>query len=130
MSKSVIAGILGIISCAFGILGTVMMFAVIPLIESVPYGDFGYGYEYGDMMGMVTGLYYGIGIVLAIISAVAVVGTIFAFKKSIWGLALAGMIAGAILFFPTGVASVILIALGKGEFVKLSPADEYYTGLR
>lgn len=56
------------------------------------------------------------GIISAITGIVAIVGGIFALRKKMWGLALAGAIAGTVAFFPCGIPAVIFVALGQDDF--------------
>ncbi len=64
----------------------------------------------------VTIFYLAMGAGLVILGVLAIVGGVFALKKSHWGLALAGAIASAIAFYPTGVATVIVMAMAEPEF--------------
>ena len=56
------------------------------------------------------------GCTVAIIGILAIVGGIYALRRKIWGLALAGSIAA---FFPSwilGLTAIVLTALSKNEF--------------
>lgn len=64
-------------------------------------------------------------VAVVIISAiVAIVGGIFALKRRIWGLAIAGSICAIFSFIaipfllnvPLAIASIVLVVLGRGEF--------------
>jgi len=66
-----------------------------------------------------------VGLAIVMISAiVAMVGGVFALKRKVWGLALAGSICAIfsiiliplLVNVPLGIAAIVLIALGKGEF--------------
>ena len=119
-NKGQIAGILSIVSGAFGLL-----YAALIIILAVVFGvlmqtsletdtTIPYGFE---SMGTMFGLIYGImGIGMALIAILGIVGGAYSIKKKYWGLGLAGAIAGAITFFPCGIAAIIVIALGKEEF--------------
>jgi hypothetical protein len=112
-NKSQVAGILSIISGAFGILGMAWMLIVIRVVKAVveldptvPYGFF----------RIMTLFYLGIGVVLTIIGILGIVGGVVALKRKCWGLALAGAIASIFTFFPCGVAAVVIISMAKPEF--------------
>ena len=51
-----------------------------------------------------------------VLGALAITGGVFALKKKYWAIAIAGAVAGTLLFFPCGIAGTILISLGKLEF--------------
>lgn len=58
-----------------------------------------------------------IAIPIIILGIVAIVGGIYALKRKVWGLALAGCICS--LFCPgfiLGILAIIFVAMGKGEF--------------
>jgi hypothetical protein len=121
-NKSQVAGILSIISGVFAVLGAGWLFVAIfffrfllnqtiPLDEQMPQAVF-----------TIMAAFYGIiGFVLFLIGALAIGGGIFALRRKNWGLALAGAITATIAFFPTGIAAVILIAIGQQEFAPTRP---------
>ena len=54
---------------------------------------------------------------LIIFGVIAIVGGIYALKRRVWGLALAGSICALIgPWFILGILAIIFVALGKGEF--------------
>ena len=59
-----------------------------------------------------------IGVLLLVIGVVAIIGGVFAIRRKVWGLALAGAICA--LFPPhvavLGILAIIFVALSKGEF--------------
>jgi hypothetical protein len=57
-----------------------------------------------------------VGLFYALAGALAITGGIFALKTKRWAVALAGAIAGALLFFPCGIAGTILISMGRCQF--------------
>jgi hypothetical protein len=74
-------------------------------------------------LGGIIGAFFGIvwpsvfGAPLIILGIIAVVGGIYALKRKIWGLALAGSICALIdPWFILGVLAIIFVSLGKGEF--------------
>lgn len=102
--KPTTAGILSIIAGAIQVIGGLVVTAIggaAGALESVP--------------GM--GVLAVIGIPLIIIGIVAIVGGVYALKRKIWGLALAGAICAVIgPWGILGVLAIIFVAMGKGEF--------------
>jgi hypothetical protein len=77
----------------------------------------------GVLTFFVAGLGALIGAPLIILSIVAIVGGVFAIRKRVWGLALAGAICGFIVGLPfiapailLGIPAIVFTALGKGQF--------------
>ena len=106
--KPTTAGILSIIAGAISVIVGLVVAAV--------------GTAVGGLAGMF-GL-IGLGAVIAAIAAVpvilgivAIVGGIYALRRKVWGLALAGSICS--LFGPwiiLGILAIIFVSMGKGEF--------------
>lgn len=65
---------------------------------------------------MVTTIFAAIAIPLIIIGIVAIVGGIYALRRRIWGLALAGAICALIGPWFLGIPAIIFVILGKNEF--------------
>lgn len=91
--------------------------------------------RFGMMRGLYTmGGYTRFGpleVVLIILGVVAIVGGVFALRRRIWGLALAGAICA--LFPPRiivlGILSVIFIVLSKREFAQSSSSHDASSSL-
>jgi hypothetical protein len=99
--KPTVAGVLAIIAGALQVIFG-MVFAI------------GVGVGAG-MVGM--GWLSAIFVPLIIFGIIAIVGGIYALKRNIWGLALAGSICALIgPWFILGLLAIIFVALGKGEF--------------
>jgi hypothetical protein len=65
----------------------------------------------------VIGIIYGaIGLFIALVGVLAIVGGAFALKRKHWGWALAGAIGGNLVFGLCGIPALIFICLGKEEF--------------
>ena len=95
--KPTTAGILTIIG---GIIGIVIGAVVTGLGET-----FGLG-----------GLIEGIGGGVIGLGIVALIGGIFALRRRMWGLALAGSILAIICALPLGILAVIFLSMGRREF--------------
>jgi hypothetical protein len=58
-----------------------------------------------------------IGVPLIVFGIVAIIGGIYALRREVWGLALAGSICALIgPWFILGVLAIVFVSLGKGEF--------------
>jgi len=109
--KPMVAGILTIIAGSLGLL--------IGIGLAVGFGLM------GIMIGMIPGFPGGllalIGIPGIILSIVAIVGGIYALRRRLWGLALAGAICALLFTLPflgwiLAVLAIIFVSLAKGEF--------------
>jgi len=80
----------------------------------------------GIMIGMIQG-FPGSGLLVLIavpgiiLSIVAIVGGIYALRRRLWGLALAGAICSLLFTIPflgwiLAILAIIFVSLGKGEF--------------
>lgn len=99
--KPTVAGILSIIAGAIQLIWGIAVAAV---------GGIG-----GALVGM--GWLSAIGAPLIILGIIAIVGGIYALKRRIWGLALAGAICALVgPQFLLGIAAIVFVALGKNEF--------------
>ncbi len=102
-AKPVIAGIINIVIGACALLGLSVLGIIILVIGSltVPF------------LGFVVML---IGVPLVAGAVLALVGGIYAVQRKMWGWALAGSIATALMSNVLGVVSVVLVAMSKPEF--------------
>jgi hypothetical protein len=121
-----VGGILSIVAGAFGVFWFIMaiLFIVITVAaNSFPDGFYDYGYA-GALPVVIFVFYIIWGLIMTLFGALAIVGGIFALRRKVWGLALAGAIAGALVFFPCGIVAIIFTALGKPEFdIKPGPGS-------
>lgn len=118
-NKHTIAGILSIISGAFGIIGGIGMAAfMVFLFRTI--GELPAGRSSAPMPANVIGIieivYSAFGVAFALVGVLALIGGIFALKKKRWGFALTGAVAASITFYPAGIVAVILTCLGRQEF--------------
>ena len=100
--KPTTAGILTIVAGALNVIAGIVVVAL------------------GETIGMWAG-FWGLGAIgapLIILGIVAIAGGVFALRRRIWGLALAGAICA--LFPPPiivlGILSIIFVAMGRREF--------------
>ena len=115
--KPIVAGILNIIVGTFNLLGMLIIIVVLAAIGS---GLLALSSVMNLMpiwlAGIAQGLLVIIAILLAIFSAVPLVGGIYAVQRKNWGLALAGSIVAILSSIPLGIASTVLVVLAKNEF--------------
>jgi hypothetical protein len=98
--KPTVAGILAIIAGAI----QVIVGIVIAAVGSI-------GWFFG------VGWFSAFGAPLIILGIIAIIGGIYALRRQIWGLALAGSICALIgPWFILGVLAIIFVSLGKREF--------------
>jgi len=123
-----VGGILSIVSGGFGVLlggFYVLMiwmfnFMFTNILETIPQTPMEpeVPFEIFQFMAIIYG---AIGLILALIGVLAIVGGVYAIKRKHWGLALAGAIASNIVFYPCGIPAIIFICLGKEEFTAAGP---------
>jgi hypothetical protein len=77
----------------------------------------------GFLTFFIAGLGAILGAPIVILSIVAILGGVFAIRKKVWGLALAGAICGFVVGLPfvapailLGIPAIVFTALGKGQF--------------
>ena len=113
------AGVLNIISGTFFLIGGIAVATALgtPMAEAV--ADY-VMYSLGSASTLTPSV---ITIVLGILAAVLIIpgtvslsGGIYALKRSLWGLAIAGAIFAFFYLPPLGIPAIIFIALSKGEF--------------
>jgi hypothetical protein len=109
-----VAGILDIVAGAFGLFFCLMMglwFAVISFFGRMNTAEF-----HGFPTSIMAIIFIPMGIFLLAAGILAIVGGIYALKRKMWKLALAGSIAAFFGSSPLGVAAIIFTALSKSEF--------------
>lgn len=117
-------GILTIIAGAFGVLWLAWaVFAILMMrfMFSMPY----HYYPSTPPPGFFTLImifYSAFGVFFLLVGVLGIVGGVFALKKKLWGLALAGAIAGTVTFFPCGIPGIIFVTMAKPEFSARKPA--------
>jgi hypothetical protein len=119
-NKHVIGGILSIVCGSIGILGLFGIIFVIILLrftlnqvqmQQIP------GLQF-DFNTLITIIYGAAGLFSLVLGILGIIGGVAALRRLHWGLALAGAVSGTLVFFPCGIVAVILIAMGRSEFIK------------
>jgi hypothetical protein len=107
-----VAGILNIITGVLSLLGSLILALLVNVFFSSSY-DRNSGQELSAVI-----IWLVLFAPFFIISLMALIGGIFALRKKVWGLALAGSICSILTIWawPLGVASVIFISLSKPAF--------------
>ena len=104
--KPTTAGILGIIAGAIGVL--------FGLILAVAGGIL--GTILGVFIPFIGGAVAGAFAIPLILGIVTIIGGVYALKRRIWGLALAGSICAFFCVWFLGIPAIIFVILGKREF--------------
>ena len=104
--KSTTAGILSIICGAWGVSSGAVIAVLggsVTWMVGVPFA--------AKILGLV-------GIPMIVLGTVAIVGGVYALKRKVWGLALAGAICAFIVppAFVLGIPAIIFVVMGKSEF--------------
>lgn len=103
--RPITAGILDIIA------GVAMLFACFWLVLAG-----GLTFFVGEVPQWVPALLFGLAIPFALLAILAVIGGIYAIKRKVWGMALAGSIASFFCLFILGAIAIVLVALSRSEF--------------
>jgi hypothetical protein len=77
--------------------------------------------EAARVLTVIMAIYSGLGALFIVAAVLALVGGIFAFKRTHWGWALTGAIASIISFFPVGIPAVVFTAQSRQEFAAAAP---------
>lgn len=115
--KPLTAGILNIVNGILSIVGSFITFIFSALISA--------GSDWAGLNEVNLGIdpdalasiLLFIAIIILVLAILQIAGGIFAIKRKLWGLALAGAIAGTLHFTILGILSIIFLAMGKDEFI-------------
>ena len=105
-------GVLDIISGIFGFIGSLFLFFFGAFFREFMQD---YYFEF-DYAGIPTAFWWFLGIVVLVLSIMAIVGGIFAVQRKSWGLALAGSICAILQGGILGIIATIFVALSRKEF--------------
>jgi hypothetical protein len=124
---SVVGGIMSLVSGAFGMLGGLgLIFFSTVFTQAISWSSVDGG-SFGDAEQSVidlVGFVYGVmGGFLLLVGVLALVGGIFALRRKLWGLALAGSIGAIFCFLPIGIVAVIFTSMSRSEFSPKLPAS-------
>ncbi|MCL2150519.1 MAG: hypothetical protein FWH51_06320 [Dehalococcoidia bacterium] len=109
-------GILNIISGAFGILGSVVIF-LMPIYFQALYDSAPETFDgLNEVIPTITVVLITIGVATIILSVLALIGGILALQRRRWGLALAGAICALFTSNITGIVALVFIAMSRKEF--------------
>lgn len=120
------AGILSIIAGSFNILFGILVTCVGGLTTSIPghmweeYWHYSWDYPWSEAFWGMWAMWFlwVIGVLLIVIGIIAIIGGVFALRRRVWGMALAGAILA--LFPPPisilGILSIIFLAISRNEF--------------
>jgi hypothetical protein len=120
LNKSITAGVLNLVSGAFGVLVFVFFLIMAANIRNIftidtiqpPMTQA----EYDSFIQIFAGFFSGFAVFFAIVAALCIVGGIQALRQKTWGLVLAGAIAGLFAFLPLGIAAIIFTVKARSEF--------------
>ena len=101
--KPLTGGILSIIAGALGILRGMVILVVGGAIAGIE-----------KIAPLVPEILAAVAIPMIILGIVAIIGGIYALKRKMWGLALAGSICSLVSVL--GIPAIIFVAMGKDEF--------------
>ena len=102
--KPTTAGILSIVAGAGQVIG------------GISFGVIGGSIARLSAIPGVGSIFHAIAIPIIILGIVAIVGGVYALRRRIWGLALAGSICALIGPWLLGIPAIIFVAMGKNEF--------------
>jgi len=118
--KPTTAGILSIVAGALRMIGGIVVAvlgkAVGRLLGVMGFPGVMHGMADSAIEGIIPLIFHIVAIVGIILGIVAIVGGVYALKRRIWGLALAGSICSFFCVWFLGIPAIIFTALGKGEF--------------
>jgi len=117
--KPRVAGILSITGGAVQVIMAILLLAFVGYIQGMGW--------FSGIFAPVIGQLANIGVLLIYLGVIAIVGGIFALRRSNWGLALAGSICALPTVF-LAIPAIIFVILGKREFygVKGSQLEQVY----
>jgi len=119
--KVTTAGILNIISGAFFLIGGITVLGLLdqPTMATpwASYALYSMGLSGTPSASFITTFLVILAAALIVPGVISVVGGVYALKRSLWGLALAGSIATFLSSMFLGILAIALTALSKKEFV-------------
>ena len=112
--KPTIAGILAIVAGALSFVGIIIAGAGVGILMLGTMGET--ELATGIPADLILGIIVMVAILAILVDILAIVGGIYALRRKIWGLALAGSIAAFFASWPLGVAAIVFTIISKNEF--------------
>lgn len=109
--KPAIAGYLLVVTGIITILGIVIMTIILWAMSQ------GMAAGFVEPANIPAGLILVMGLMLSLPAIVSVIGGIYAVRRRLWGMALAGAICSCFYFNVLGIPALVLIILSKNEFI-------------
>jgi hypothetical protein len=115
----VTAGVLSIISGIISLMGS---FLVGISLTVILYSPDWYGYNSRESYFPLVVIWIVVALYI-LISGLAIAGGVYALKRKVWGLAMAGAIGCVLTLWSwwLGIAAIVFLALSKKEFDKVNP---------
>ena len=110
--KPTVAGILDVIAGVFALVGGLVL-----VVLGSTGGLFLNYFEVSMFQLAPMTVLLAVGVPLLVLGILALVGGIYAMRRKIWGLALAGSIATVLFSQLLGILAIIFVALSEDEFV-------------
>ena len=110
--KPTVAGVLNVVAGVLGLVGGLVL-----VIFGSAGGVFLNYFGVGVLQWIPITFLLATGIPLLILGILALVGGIYALRRKVWGLALAGSIATVLFSQLLGTLAIIFVALSEDEFV-------------
>jgi len=110
-------GILNIISGALCIVGSIALFIVAAIFQTMSPDDLDDLFIELDVAHIIVVLFIILGIIILALGIIAIIGGINALRRKRWGLALAGAICLALGGDILGIVALVFIAMSRKEFI-------------
>ena len=110
--KPTVAGVLNVVAGVFGLVGGIVL-----VVFGSAGGVFLNYFGFGVFQWVPVTFLLATGVPLLILGIVALIGGIYALRRKVWGLALAGSIATMLFSQLLGILAIIFVALSEEEFV-------------
>jgi len=110
---SIVCGAAGVVTL-LGMVFFVLFFRL--AISSSGGSDFAGAFTPVEMWNFLAFFYIAVGIFYALLGVLAIIGGVYALRQRSFALALAGAIAGVIIFLPCGIPAIIFTTMARPEF--------------
>ena len=113
--KPIMAGILGIVSGAIGMVGG-LYFVVLTSLFHTMHEIMNVDPIIIEQTEQIISRLFAVPFVLVFVGIISIIGGVYALQRRIWGLALAGAICSCVVFPFFGIPSIIITGLAQEEF--------------